>query len=85
MTVAAPSLLFESVDSTLRLRRFQIRSACAKSKIVAVRYCLGGCGVVVLARAGVPVRGVLSLHGVLSAPIPTEQNAIRAKILVLHW
>jgi hypothetical protein len=37
---------------------------------------LVGCGVLELARAGAPLRGVVSLHGILTAPIPAEAKTI---------
>lgn len=66
------------------LHTFQSRPECDKNRIAAVGYCLGGCGVLELARAGAPVRGVISLHGILSAPTPAAPRAVEAKVLVLH-
>jgi dienelactone hydrolase len=66
------------------LHAFQSRPECDANRIAAVGYCLGGCGVLELARAGAPVRGVISLHGILSAPIPATRRAVEAKVLVLH-
>jgi dienelactone hydrolase len=61
-----------------------LRSHCDQEKIAAVGYCLGGCGVLELARAGAALRGVVSLHGMLNTPLPAEAGKIKAKILVLH-
>ena len=66
------------------LHAFQSRPECDEGRIAAVGYCLGGCGVLELARAGAPLRGVISLHGILSAPIPATPRAVEAKVLVLH-
>jgi dienelactone hydrolase len=66
------------------LHAFRSRPECEEDRIAAVGYCLGGCGVLELARAGAPVRGVISLHGILSAPIPAKPRAVEAKVLVLH-
>jgi dienelactone hydrolase len=66
------------------LHALQNRPECNPNLIAAVGYCLGGCGVLELARAGAPVRGVISLHGILSAPIPAKPRAVEAKVLVLH-
>lgn len=63
---------------------FRNRPECNPDRVAAIGYCLGGCGVLELARAGVPLRGVVSLHGMLSAPIPARPKTIMAKILVLH-
>lgn len=53
-------------------------------KIAAVGYCLGGCGVLELARSGARLRGVVSLHGMLNTSLPAEPGKTKAKILVLH-
>jgi dienelactone hydrolase len=87
MTVVGPVL-----EDRLRFRRrlsaglkvFQRLPECNADRIAAIGYCIGGCGVLELARAGAALRGVVSLRGILSAPIPAQQNAVAAKILVLH-
>ena len=66
------------------VRAFQLQPECNSEKIAGIGYCLGGCGVLELARAGAPLRGVVSLHGLLSSPLPAEPGAIKAKILILH-
>ena len=70
--------LFAALDA------FRRRPECKTDRIAAIGYCVGGCGVLELARAGAPLCGVISLHGILSAPIPAQRNAVIAKILVLH-
>ncbi len=87
MTVVRPFL-----DDRLRFRRrlsaglstFQQRPECNADRIAAIGYCIGGCGVLELARAGVALRGVVSLHGILSAPIPAQRNAVISKVIALH-
>jgi hypothetical protein len=87
MTVVGPSL-----EDRLRFRRrlsaglkvLQERPECNADRIAAIGYCIGGCGVLELTRAGAALRGVVSLHRLLSAPIRAQQNAVVAKILVLH-
>ena len=54
------------------------------ARIAAMGYCFGGLCVLDLARAGADVKGVISFHGILSAPEPNLCQKIRAKILVLH-
>jgi dienelactone hydrolase len=66
------------------LQVFQSRPESNPERIAAIGYCIGGCGVLELARAGAPPRGVVSLHGLLSSPMLARQNTIQAKILVLH-
>jgi dienelactone hydrolase len=85
MSVVAPLLS----DRYLFRRRLSagldvLRIRCEKENIAAVGYCLGGCGVLELARSGAELRGVISLHGMLNAPHPAEPGKIKAKILVLH-
>jgi dienelactone hydrolase len=87
MTVVGPLL-----NDRLRFRQrlfagldvLQHRPECDADRIAAIGYCVGGCGVLELARAGTPLRGVVCLHGILTAPIPARQSAVRSKILVLH-
>jgi dienelactone hydrolase len=60
------------------------RPECNADRIGAIGYCIGGCGVLELARAGAALRGVVALHGILSAPVPAKRNAVVSKVLVLH-
>lgn len=53
-------------------------------KIAAMGYCFGGLCVLDLARTGIDIKGVISFHGVLSAPKDTDLTPMSAKILVLH-
>lgn len=53
-------------------------------KVAAMGFCFGGLCVLDLARTGADLRGIVSFHGLLSAPENTRGNAIRAKVLVLH-
>jgi dienelactone hydrolase len=55
-----------------------------KNRIAAIGYCFGGTTVLELARAGAPVKGVVSFHGGLSSPKPADAKNIKAKVLVLH-
>jgi dienelactone hydrolase len=53
-------------------------------KIAAMGFCFGGLCVLDLARTGVDIKGVVSFHGLLSAPGNIQGNKIKAKILALH-
>lgn len=53
-------------------------------QIAAVGYCFGGMCVLDLARANADLKGVVSLHGILLAPLEDAQTNISSKILVLH-
>jgi dienelactone hydrolase len=66
------------------LKVLKSRPECSPDFVAAIGYCFGGCGVLELARIGTPLRGVVSLHGVLTTSLPGEYGAIEAKILVLH-
>ena len=54
------------------------------SKIGAIGFCFGGLCVLDLARSGADVKGVVSFHGLLNAPDNLANEAIKAKVLVLH-
>lgn len=54
------------------------------SKIGAIGYCFGGKIVLDMARAGLPLNGVASFHGVLTPATPAKEGEVKAKILVLH-
>lgn len=56
------------------------------SRIAAIGYCFGGAGVLELARAGAPLKGVVSFHGSLDSfwGFAAKPGAVSAKILVLH-
>jgi len=55
-----------------------------KKKLAAIGYCFGGTTVLEMARGGLNLRGVVSFHGVLNIPTPTDPKLLRAKILILH-
>ncbi|MDG1890705.1 MAG: DUF1080 domain-containing protein [Verrucomicrobiota bacterium] len=59
-------------------------AGCQPDQIAAIGYCLGGTGVIELARSGADVLGVVSFHGGLDSPTPEDGKHIRSKILVLH-
>ncbi|BCA96785.1 carboxymethylenebutenolidase [Legionella antarctica] len=55
-----------------------------KDKIAAIGYCFGGLCVLDLARSGADVKGVVSFHGLLSAPEGTVLAHLKTRILILH-
>lgn len=55
-----------------------------KTKIAAIGYCFGGLCVLDLARRGADVKGVVSFHGLLSAPETVINKPVLSKVLVLH-
>lgn len=53
--------------------------------IAAIGYCFGGGIVLQMARNGMNLRGVASIHGNLAAhPNPAKKGAVKASVLVLH-
>jgi len=53
------------------------------SRVAAIGYCFGGLCVLDLARSGASLRGVVSFHGLLTAPSHSNKK-ISASILALH-
>jgi dienelactone hydrolase len=53
-------------------------------RLAAVGYCFGGMTVLQLARAGVELGGVVSIHGSLKTTIPAQASQVKAKVLVCH-
>lgn len=55
-----------------------------ETQMAATGYCFGGTTVLEMARAGLPLKGVVSFHGGLAADTTLKNQTISAKILVLH-
>ena len=53
-------------------------------KIAAIGYCFGGTTVLELARSAADLKGVVSFHGGLQAPLPEDAKNIKGKVLALH-
>lgn len=53
-------------------------------RIATVGYCFGGMTVLELARSGMDLTGVISVHGSLDTPRPAQPGTVKAKILVCH-
>jgi dienelactone hydrolase len=56
----------------------------ADGRAAAIGYCFGGMVVLTLARAGLDLAGVVSMHGALGASHRAQEDAVTAKILVCH-
>ncbi len=54
------------------------------TRTAAIGYCFGGTTVLELARSGAAVGGVVSFHGGLSTPAPSDAARVKARVLVLH-
>ena len=53
-------------------------------RLAAIGFCFGGLSVLDMARCGLPLRGVVSFHGLFTPPGNTAGRAISAKVLALH-
>ncbi|MDR3457363.1 MAG: dienelactone hydrolase family protein [Verrucomicrobiae bacterium] len=53
------------------------------SRLAAIGYCFGGTTVIELARSGANIKGVVSFHGGLDSPTPTDGRNIKCKVLAL--
>ena len=56
-------------------------AAVPPEQCAAIGYCFGGMAVLELARAGAPVAGVVSFHGLLRSSAPAGRGEIRARLL----
>jgi dienelactone hydrolase len=54
------------------------------SRLAVIGFCFGGTGALEAARAGLPVKGVVSFHGGLDVPAGYTPGPISAKVLVCH-
>ena len=52
--------------------------------LAAIGYCFGGTVVLEMARAGSPLKGVVSFHGGLATPVPAQAGQITIPILALN-
>ncbi|MCX7082820.1 MAG: dienelactone hydrolase family protein [Methylococcales bacterium] len=52
--------------------------------VAAIGFCFGGLCALDLARSGSEVKGVVSFHGLLGAPVNSLDKPIKAKVLALH-
>jgi dienelactone hydrolase len=56
----------------------------AAGPVAAVGFCFGGMAALALARAGVGLAGVVSIHGSLATGAPARPGAVTARILACH-
>jgi len=57
---------------------------CDPERTAAIGYCFGGGVVLELARSGADLKGVVSFHGNLDTPDPSDAKNIKASIAVMH-
>lgn len=53
-------------------------------KLASMGYCFGGTTALEMARAGLPLKGVISFHGNLDTPQPADGKNIKGRVLVLN-
>ncbi len=53
-------------------------------RVAAIGYCFGGAAVLELAYSGVPVAGVISIHGGLMEPMEGDAARVKGQVLILH-
>jgi dienelactone hydrolase len=53
-------------------------------RLAAIGYCFGGMTVLQMARSGMALAGVVSVHGSLATVLPAVPGAMKAKVLVCH-
>lgn len=78
-------------DRALMRRRAQaavdtvvLRKDVDATRVAAMGFCFGGTTALELAKSGSALKGVVSFHGGLDAPVPGDSKNIKGKILVLH-
>lgn len=76
-----PDLLVERGRAALAAL---LGSAHADGRVAAVGFCFGGLAALTLARAGLPLRAAVSMHGRLATPRPAEPGSVRGRVLVCH-
>jgi dienelactone hydrolase len=77
-------------DPDLLVRRAQAGLAALAARpetgatVAAIGFCFGGMAALTLARAGVDLAGVVSIHGSLTTTRPAQPGAVQATVLVCH-
>ena len=66
------------------LQALQAQPEVDAARTAAIGFCFGGLSVLDMARCGLPVRGVVSFHGLFTPPGNTAGRRISAKVLALH-
>ncbi len=71
---------------TAGLQQLKSLAGVTEPDIAAIGYCFGGTGVLEIARAGLPLAGVVSFHGGLGAAEgqTAQKDTLKTKLLVLH-
>lgn len=68
----------------LSLRVLQEQPEVDAARTAAIGFCFGGLCALDIARSGEELAGVVSFHGLLTAPETKEKHKMKARVLVLH-
>ena len=69
---------------SLSLATLNAQAEVEENQVAAIGFCFGGLCVLDLARIGAPLAGVVSFHGLFTAPGNTDGNVVTASVLALH-
>jgi dienelactone hydrolase len=77
-----PQLAYARVDAARHFLDKQ--SNVKKGETAALGYCFGGGVVLNMARAGMPLKAVVTYHGVLATDMSVKPGGIKAKLRIFH-
>jgi dienelactone hydrolase len=87
---ASLAAIYRKDRELMRSRAFQGLEVLRRHELVdpqrigAIGYCFGGTTVLELARSGAEVGGIVSFHGRLNTPRPSDASNLKGRVLVLH-
>lgn len=55
-----------------------------KNKVAVLGYCFGGTAAIELGRAGADVKGIVTFHGGLDSPNPSDGKKIKGRLIAFH-
>lgn len=70
--------------ASLALDELKKHKTVDSNRLGAMGYCFGGTTSLEMARAGLPLKGVVSFHGNLDTTVPADAKSLKAQVLVLH-
>ncbi|MDZ4348401.1 MAG: dienelactone hydrolase family protein [Xanthomonadaceae bacterium] len=78
--MADPAVLEKRFTAALELLRAHPRVDGAR--LAALGYCFGGGVVLHMARQGIELAGIVSMHGTLSSPVPAAADAVKSPLKI---
>lgn len=75
-----PAALEKRFNTALKLLREHPRTQ--PSRVAALGYCFGGGVVLHMARQGIELAGIGSMHGILSSPVPAESGSVKTPLQI---